>query len=333
MVSNEVALPGLEEIESAAELIYKTMPATPQYSWPLLNERASKIAGPVEIWVKHENHSPVGAFKVRGGLVYMDWLRRNRPQVKTVVSATRGNHGQSLAFAGKQLGLRVVIVVPLGNSPEKNRAMRCLGAELVEFGHDFQEASEHAASLEEKFGWHRVPSFDLLLVKGVSTYAWEMFNACPELDTFYVPIGMGSGSCGAIAARNALGLKTKVVGVVSSHAPAYALSFASGHVREHESATRIADGVACRQPDATAVEILKVGLDRIMTVDDEAVKEAMRAYFVDTHNVAEGAGAIGLAALLQDRANGGARVGTVLSGGNVDSDVFARVLGDGSIER
>jgi threonine dehydratase len=331
MVSNEVALPGLEEIESAAELIYKTMPATPQYSWPLLNERASKIACPVEVWVKHENHSPVGAFKVRGGLVYMDWLRRNRPQVNTVVSATRGNHGQSLAFAGKQLGLRVVIVVPLGNSPEKNRAMRCLGAELVEFGHDFQEASEHAASLEQKFGWHRVPSFDLLLVKGVSTYAWEMFNACPELDTFYVPIGMGSGSCGAIAARNALGLKTKIVGVVSSHAPAYALSFASGHVRQHESATRIADGVACRQPDPTAVEILKSGLDRMMTVDDEAVKEAMRAYFVDTHNVAEGAGAIGLAALLQDRSDGGVRVGTVLSGGNIDSDVFARVLSDGSI--
>ena len=331
MVSNEVALPGLEEIESAAELIYKTMPATPQYSWPLLNERASKIAGPVEVWVKHENHTPVGAFKVRGGLVYMDSLRRERLEVKTVVSATRGNHGQSLAFAGKQLGLRVVIVVPLGNSPEKNRAMRCLGAELVEFGHDFQEASEHAASLEEKFGWHRVPSFDLLLVKGVSTYAWEMFTACPELDTFYVPIGMGSGSCGAIAARNALGLKTKIVGVVSSHAPAYALSFASGHVRQHESATRIADGVACRQPDATAVEILKAGLDRMMTVDDEVVKEAMRAYFVDTHNVAEGAGAIGLAALLQDRANGGARVGTALSGGNVDSDAFARVLGGGAI--
>ena len=329
MVSNEVALPGLEEIESAAELIYQTVPATPQYSWPLLNERASKIAGAVEVWVKHENHTPVGAFKVRGGLVYMDWLRRKRPEVKTVVSATRGNHGQSLAFAGKQLGLRVVIVVPSGNSPEKNRAMQCLGAELVEFGRDFQEASEHAASLEEKFGWHRVPSFDLLLVKGVSTYAWEMFAACPELDTFYVPIGMGSGSCGAIAARNALGLKTKVVGVVSSLAPAYALSFAAGYVREHESATRIADGVACRQPHPMALEILKTGLDRVVMVDDEAVKEAMRAYFVDTHNVAEGAGAIGLAALLQDRRSGGARVGTVLCGGNVDSDVFARVLGDG----
>ncbi len=328
MVSDEAVLPGLEEIEAAAELIYQSMPATPQYSWPLLNERASKIAGAVEVWVKHENHTPVGAFKVRGGLVYMDWLRRERPEVKTVVSATRGNHGQSMAFAGKQLGLRVVIVVPLGNSPEKNRTMRCLGAELMEFGQDFQEASEHAASLEEKFGWHRVPSFDLLLVKGVSTYAWEMFSACPELDTFYVPIGMGSGSCGAIAARNALGLKTKVVGVVSSHAPAYALSLADGYVIEQESATKIADGVACRKPDATALEILKSGLDRVVMVNDEAVKDAMRAYFVDTHNVAEGAGAIGLAALLQDRSNGGARVGTVLCGGNVDSNVFARVLAD-----
>jgi threonine dehydratase len=326
MVSDGVVLPELAEIEAASELIYQSMPATPQYSWPLLNERASKIAGAVEVWVKHENHTPVGAFKVRGGLVYMDWLRRERPKVKTVVSATRGNHGQSMAFAGKQLGLRVVIVVPFGNSLEKNRAMRCLGAELVEFGSDFQEASEHAVSLQEKFGWHRVPSFDLQLVKGVSTYAWELFRSCPELDTFYVPIGMGSGSCGAIAARNALGLKTKVVGVVSSLAPAYALSLADGHVIERESGTKIADGVACRKPDVTALEIMKAGLDRIVMVDDEAVKHAMRAYFVDTHNVAEGAGAIGLAALLQDRPKGGARVGTVLCGGNVDSDVFARVL-------
>jgi len=321
-------LPGLDEIKAAAELIYKTMPATPQYSWPLLNERASQVAGAVEVWVKHENHTPVGAFKVRGGLVYMDWLKHERPEVKTVVSATRGNHGQSMAFAGKQLGLRVVIVVPFGNSPEKNRSMRCLGAELVEFGNDFQEASEHAAYLEQKFGWHRVPSFDLRLVTGVSTYAWEMFRACPDLDTFYVPIGMGSGVCGTIAARNALGLKTKVVGVVSSHAPAYALSFAAGHVMEHEATTEIADGVACRKPDPTTLEVLKAGMDRILMVDDKAVKEAMRAYFVDTHNVAEGAGAIGLAALLMDCPKGGKKVGTVLCGGNVDSDVFGSVLCD-----
>jgi threonine dehydratase len=316
-----VVLPGLEEIRAAAELIYKTMPATPQYSWPLINMRAG-----TEVWIKHENHTPVGAFKVRGGLVYMDWLRRERPEVTTVVSATRGNHGQSMAFAGTQHGFRVVIVAPIGNSPEKNRAMRALGAELVEFGEDFQEASEHAALLERENGWHRVPSFDFRLVTGVSTYALEMFTACPELETVYVPIGMGSGVCGTIAARNALGLRTKVVGVVSSHAPAYALSFAAREVMEHEARTEIADGVACRKPDATTLEIIKAGMDRILMVDDDEVRDAMRAYFVDTHNVAEGAGAIGLAALLKDRKAGGAQVGTVLCGGNVDSDVFAEIL-------
>jgi threonine dehydratase len=314
-------LPGLGEIRRAAELIYRSMPATPQYSWPLINARAG-----AEVWVKHENHTPVGAFKVRGGLVYMDWLRRERPEVKTVVSATRGNHGQSMAFAGAQWGLRVVIVVPFGNSSEKNRAMRMLGAELVEFGEDFQAASEHAAALEKENGWHRVPSFDLKLVTGVATYALELFSNCPELETMYVPIGMGSGVCGTIAARDALGLKTKVVGVVSSLAPAYALSYAAGRVVEHEVRTAIADGVACRLPDAVALEIVKAGMDRVVTVDDEEVREAMRVYFADTHNVAEGAGAIGLAALLKDRGAGGVRVGTVLCGGNVDSGVFAGVL-------
>jgi threonine dehydratase len=282
--------------------------------------------GPGEVWVKHENHTPVGAFKVRGGLVYMDWLRRTRPEVKTVVSATRGNHGQSLAFAAGRYGIRVVIVVPFGNSPEKNHAMRALGAELVEFGKDFQEASEHAAELERIEGWHRVPSFDLRLVAGVATYGLEMFTACPPLETFYVPIGMGSGVCGTIAARDALGLKTKVVGVVSSHAPAYALSFAAGRVVEHEARTEIADGVACRKPDERTLEVILAGMDRIVMVEDEEVKEAMRAYFIDTHNVAEGAGALGLAALLKDGMAGGGRVGTVLCGGNVDSDVFGQVL-------
>src|SRR3984885_13050533 len=277
----DAVLPGLNEIESAARLIYQTMPATPQYSWPLINARAG-----AEVWVKHENHTPVGAFKVRGGLVYLDWLRRERPEVSTVVSATRGNHGQSIPYAAAKFGIRVVIVEPFGNSAEKNRAMRALGAELVEFGEDFQAASEHAERLERENGWHRVPSFDLRLVTGVATYALELFLACRALETVYVPIGMGSGVCGTIAARNALGLRTKGGGVVSSHAPAYALSFAAREVMEHEARTEIADGVACRKPDATTLEIIKAGMDRILMVDDDEVRDAMRAYFVDTHNVA-----------------------------------------------
>jgi threonine dehydratase len=317
----DVLLPKLNEIESAARLIYQTMPATPQYSWPLMNARAG-----ADVWLKHENHTPVGAFKVRGGLVYMDWLRRERPEVDTVVSATRGNHGQSIPYAAAKFGIRVVIVVPFGNSEEKNRAMRALGAELIEFCEDFQAASEHAEHLERENGWHRVPSFEMHLVTGVATYALELFSACRTLDTIYVPIGMGSGICGTIAVRNALGLATKVVGVVSAHAPAYALSFDAGEVREHEAATLIADGVACRRPDAVALEIIKAGVDRIMMVDDDEVKDAMRACFADTHNVAEGAGAIGLAALLKDRGEGGERVATVLTGGNVNSEVFGEVL-------
>jgi len=320
----EGVLPSLAEMEAAAKLIYQHMPPTPQYSWPLINERAG-----AEVWVKHENHTPVGAFKIRGGIVYMDWLKRERPEVKTVVSATRGNHGQSIAYAGTRQGFRVVIVVPLGNSREKNRAMRALGAEVVEHGEDFQAASDHAVALQTEYGWHRVPSYHPLLVTGVATGALEMLLACSALETVYVPVGMGSGISGMIAARNALGLPTKVVGVVSSLAPAYALSFAAGKVIEHPSATLIADGVACRKPDPLALEVGKVGADRIIEVDDDEVEAAMRAYFADTHNVAEGAGAIGLAALLKDRAAGGARVGTVLGGGNVDSDVFARVLGKG----
>ena len=316
-----VVLPGLEEIREAAELVYRSMPATPQYCWPLIKERAG-----AEVWVKHENHTPVGAFKLRGGLVYMDWLARERPEVKTVVSATRGNHGQSIALGAARSGIRSVIVVPRGNSVEKNRAMRTLGAELVEHGEDFQGALEHAVRLEQENGWHWVPSYHRLLVTGVATYALEFLSACPGLETVYVPIGMGSGISGMIAVRDALGLTTKIVGVISKHAPATALSLAAGHVVEHAAATRIADGVACRRPDAEALEIVRAGAERIVEVDDEEVEEAMRAYFTDTHNVAEGAGAVGLAGLLKDRGAGGSRVGTVLSGGNVDRSVFGDVL-------
>jgi threonine dehydratase len=321
-----VVLPRLEEIREAAELVYRSMPATPQYSWPLINERMGERAG-AEVWVKHENHSPVGAFKLRGGLVYMDWLARERPEVKTVVSATRGNHGQSIALGAARSGIRSVIVVPRGNSVEKNRAMRTLGAELVEHGEDFQEALEHAVRLEQENGWHWVPSYHRLLVTGVATYALEFLSACPELETVYVPIGMGSGISGMIAVREALGLRTKIVGVISKHAPATALSLAAGRVVEHAVGTRIADGVACRRPDADALEVMRAGVERVVEVDDDEVEEAMRIYFTETHNVAEGAGAVGLAGLLKDRGAGGSRVGTVLSGGNVDGGVFGGVLG------
>ena len=321
---NGSPLPGLAEIERAAELVYQSMPPTPQYRWPQIEAIAGR-----EVWIKHENHTPLGAFKVRGGLIYMDWLAREHPAVRTVITATRGNHGQSIPFAARRTGQRVVIVVPHGNSREKNAAMRSLGAELIEHGDDFQAAVEHSIELAAEHGWHRVPSFDLKLVAGVATYALEFFRGAPPLDTVYVPIGMGTGVCGLIAARDALGLATKIVGVGSAQAPATSLSFAAGRVVEHAAQTRIADGVACRRPDDRVIGFLQAGMDRMVLVDDDAVEAAMRLYFRTTHNVAEGAGAIGLAALLQEGDAAGARAGTVLCGGNVDTEVFTRVLAGG----
>jgi threonine dehydratase len=318
----ESRLPNLAELEAAATLVYAAMPATPQFRWPLLEHRTG-----LEVWAKHENHSPLGAFKMRGGLVYFDHLRRTKPETECVVCATRGNHGQSVALAARRNGFRVVAIVPHGNSVEKNAAMRALGAELIESGHDFQASSETAAKLAEERGWHRVPSFHTLLVRGVGTYGLELFRAAPDLDTVYVPIGQGSGVCGVMAARDALGLRTKIVGVVSDAAPAYALSFDAHHAIEHESSTRIADGMACRTPHPEALPFILRGVDRIVRVTDDEVEAAMRALFADTHTVAEGAGAAPLAALLRDRDSlRGQRVAIVISGGNVDTGVYARVL-------
>jgi len=317
----ETSQPSLASLERAAALIYESIPPTPQFRWPLLEARAG-----TEVWVKHENHTPTGAFKVRGGLVYFDDLcRTGKPA--GVVTATRGNHGQSVGFAARRYGVPVAIVVPHGNSVEKNAAMRALGVELIERGHDFQAASEAAAEIAAERGWHRLPSFHPLLVCGVGTYALELFRAVPELHTVYVPIGMGSGLCGVIAARDALGLDTRVVGVVSAQAPAFALSFRQGRVISHEVTTRIADGMACRTPVQEGLDIARRGAERIVEVTDEEVEAAMRALFADTHNVAEGGGAASLAALLQERdAMRGRKVAIILSGGNVDTAVYGRVL-------
>lgn len=311
-----------DDIEQAASLVYQVMPATAQYAWPLLAERLA-----CTVWVKHENHTPTGAFKVRGGITFMHWLKRMHPEVKGIVSATRGNHGQSLALAAAALGLRALIVVPQGNSPEKNNAMRGFGGEVVEFGQDFDEAREEAARLAQLHGLYLVPPFHPELVKGVATYALELFTAAPDLDTVYVPIGCGSGICGVIAARDALGLKTEVVGVVSTEAMAAKLSFESGALRETASANTFADGLAVRKPVPEALAIYTAGAARIVAVSEAQIGEAMRIYYSDTHNLAEGAGAAPLAALIQEReAMQGRKVGVTLSGGNVDRSVYARVI-------
>ena len=314
----------LAALEDAVELVHAVIQPTAQICWPLLSERCD-----AEVWVKHENHTPIGAFKVRGGLLYTDHLTKSEPGVTGVIAATRGNHGQSVAFAAWRMGLEAVIVVPHGNSVEKNAAMRALGAELVEHGHDFQAALEYARGLAQERGLHMFPSFHPLLVRGVASYALEFFHAVPELDTVYVPIGMGSGISGVIAARDALGLKTKVTGVVSGNAPTYALSFAQGEPVSTNSADTMADGLACRVPVKEAVETINHGAERVVTVSDDEIRTAMRHYFTDTHNVAEGAGAAPLAALLKERDKiAGRRVGLVLSGGNVDREVYRAVLAE-----
>lgn len=310
-------LPALEE---AAALVHAVFPPTPQYAWPLLAERTG-----CEVWVKHENHTPTGAFKVRGGLSYMHRLRRERPGVRGVITATRGNHGQSLAFAGRRAGLRVTILVPHGNSVEKNAAMRAFGATLIEHGADFDAAREEAARLAEREGLEFAPSFAPDLVLGVATYALELFRGAPPLDVLYVPIGLGSGICGCILARDLLGLRTEIVGVQSTEAPSYALSLATGRAVSTPSANTRADGMATRIPDLAALEIIRRGAARIVTVGDDAVAAAIRAYWQDTHNLAEGAGAAPLAALLAERERmRGRRVGLVLTGGNIDLDLFRR---------
>ncbi len=271
--------PTLDSVEAAAEIVYRVMPPTPQYRWPLLCARTG-----ADVWVKHENHTPVGAFKIRGGLVFFEQLKRREPDIAGVISATRGNHGQSVALAATRAGLRTVIVVPQGNSVEKNAAMRSLGAELIEHGSDFQEAYEYAAHLAEVQHLHFVRSFGCELLQGVATYSLELFRAVANLDAVYVPIGLGSGICGCIAVRDALGLRTEIIGVVAASAPAYALSYAAGRPVAAPVGPTVADGMACREPDPAAVEMIARGAARVVTVDESEIRAAMRHLFSDTHN-------------------------------------------------
>jgi len=313
----------LRELERAHAIVGQAVPPTPAHAWPLLAQRLG-----AEVVVKHENHTPTGAFKVRGGLVYVERLKREQPATPGIISATRGNHGQSLAFAARRHGLPATIYVPHGNSIEKNRAMRAFGAELVEHGEDFQMAREEAARRAATAGLHMVPSFHRDLVLGVATYALELFRAAPDLDILYVPIGQGSGICGCILARDLLGLKTEIVGVQSTEAPSYALSFATGHVVSTNSSDTLADGMATRVPDADALAIIRRGASHIVQVTDDEIAAAVRAYWTDTHNLAEGAGAAPLAAALQEKQRlQGKRVGLILSGGNIDFDLFSRWVG------
>jgi threonine dehydratase len=315
-------LPTIQELADAADIVHAVVPPTPQYAWPLLRERIG-----AEVWIKHENHTPTGAFKVRGGLTYFAKIREIDPQCKGVITATRGNHGQSVGIAARRHGLPATIVVPRGNSTEKNAAMRALGVDLIEHGDDFQEARELATELAAKRSLHAIPSFHRNLIAGVATYSVEFLRAVPDLDIVYVPVGLGSGICGMIAARAALRHPVEIVGVVADAAPAYALSFAAKRPIEHAVTTLIADGLACRATDPDALDMILSHVSRIVRVTDDEIVSAMRMLYTDTHNLAEGAGAAGFAAMVQERSRlDGKRVGTVMTGGNVDLALFARTV-------
>ncbi len=319
-----LSLPSLDEIRQAQTLVYTVMQPTPQIVWPLLCERLG-----TEVWVKHENYTPIGAFKARTAVVYAAELFSKPHNITGLVTATRGNHGQSVALAARRFSVSAHVVVPRGNSKEKNAAMRAQGAELIEFGSHYQESKEYAVNLAEEHGWHHVPPFHPDIMKGVATYWLELFSAAPELDVVYVPVGQGSGICSCVAVRNALNRKTKIVGVVADCAPAYALSFEAGRKVSAPVTTQLGDGVACSTPVEASLEIIWKNVDHFVRVGEEDIGRAMKACFIDTHNVVEGAGAIGLAAALQDKpALKGKRVGLVFTGGNVDHDVFASVLQD-----
>lgn len=310
------------ELEEAAREIYRFVQPTPQIAWPLLAGRCG-----CEVWVKHENHLPTGAFKVRGGLWFMQHLAGSGEAGNGVIAATRGNHGQSISFAARHHGLNAVIVVPHGNNPEKNSAMRALGAEIIEHGSDFNEALDHAHDIADQRELYATPSYHAALVQGVGTYSLEFLRALPDVDAVYVPIGMGSGISGMLAARDALGLSTEIIGVVAARADAYATSFESGELKTTNAADTVADGLAVRIPDADALVYLQAGLSRIVRVSDEDILAAVRVYFEDTHNLAEGAGAAPLAALMNERETmRGKKVGLVLSGGNIDRATLVRAL-------
>jgi threonine dehydratase len=312
--------PGRAELEAAARLVHSVIAPTPQLSWPLLNLRAG-----CEVWVKHENHTPIGAFKIRGGLVMLDALKRSNPKLRGVISATRGNHGQSVAYAARRHGVRAVIVVPQGNSRDKNASMRAWGAELIEHGRDFDEAKEHAAKLAAGEGLQSIGPYHAELVAGVGSYAFELFSAVVDLDTVYVPIGCGSGISGLIAWRDALGLKTRIIGVVSENADCYARSWEAGRPVETESANTFADGMAVRVPVPAALAVIRAGAERIVRVSDDEVKAAVRHYYSDSHNLVEGAGAAPLAALLKEKPKSG-RHAVIASGGNIDREAYVDAL-------
>ena len=316
----------LAEVEQALLLVRSAVPATPQYSWPLLCARTG-----VDILVKHENHTPIGSFKVRGGIVYVDRLRREHPAARGIITATRGNHGQSLAFAGTRAGVPVDIVVPFGNSPEKNAAMQAFGAKLIEHGRDFDEAREHASALATERGLHFVPSFHRDLVVGVATFAYELFRFSADLDVVYAPVGLGSGICGLIGVRDALGLKTAIVAAVSKRANTYRLSVAAGQPVCTDSAETFADGMAVRMPDPAALEIIRRGSERLVEVSDDEIAEAIRVLFACTHSIAAGAGAAALAALIKERDRlRGRRAAVIITGANIDRDWMACVLSGGT---
>ncbi len=314
--------PSYDDVLRAREIVTRYLPRTPVFSYPALSERLG-----CELFIKHENHQPVGAFKVRGGINLLASLSPEE-RARGVISATRGNHGLSLAYAGRLFDTRVVLVVPHGNNPEKNDAMRAWGAELIEHGVDFDEARQHVEELARMQGLRYVHSAnEPLLIAGVGTYALELFEDVPRLDTVIVPVGLGSGICGTCLVRGELSPETRVIGVQAERAASIYLSWREKRIVTTDSADTIADGLATRVPAELTLELIWREVDDFVTVSEEGLARAIRDLLRYTHNLAEAAGAAGLAALdrLREQVEG-TRVAIILTGGNIDAETLRSVL-------
>lgn len=320
--------PSFEDALRARELVMQHLRRTPTWSYPALSRELG-----CELFIKHENHQPIGAFKVRGGISLMASLS-DLERGRGVVAATRGNHGLSLAYAARLFGTRAVIVVPHGNNPEKNEAMRALGAELVEYGRDFDEACQQAERLVASQGLRYIHSAEEpAMLAGVASLGIELFEDVPDLDYVFVPVGLGSGICGICLARGVLSPRTQVVGVQAERAPSIYLSWKQKRLVTTESADTFADGLATRVPAELTLEVIQRDVADFVAVGEGAIAWAIRDLLRYTHNLAEGAGAAPLAAIRERRDwVRGKRVAMIMSGGNIDTATLKRVL-DGEIEK
>jgi threonine dehydratase len=316
-----MSIPGFQDVLDARARVYATLQPTPLLQHPRLRDWIG-----CDAWIKHENHLPTGAFKIRGGLNLVAQLTEDERR-RGVVSASTGNHGQSIAFASSRHGVSCRIFVPVGNNPDKNAAMRAFGAEVIEHGRDFDEARERVEALVAREGWRYIHSAnEPHLIAGVATYAHEIFDQVSDLDYLFVPVGGGSGACGCCIVRSGLKRRTKIVGVQATGADAFTRSWRGSERVTSERVATFAEGLATRVTYDLTFSILKEQLDDVVTLDEGELEDGVRAAIQLTHNLAEGAGAASLAAARKYAPAADKKVACILTGGNIDTVTLRRII-------